>query len=208
MSELPTTVDNSAYGQLPLRQQRFVDAFIGEANCNRTKAAKLAGYSDATAQEQGSRLYADAKIRTAIDERMNDLAMSAKEILGRISAIARGSLADFIDVQPGGKKFILNLEKAEKAGVMHLLSELQELEHGPKIKLHSALEALTLLGKRHGLFVERTEISGPNGGPIAIDDSAAFDRKMADLAARIMSGSGGQSANAEVIENTGSALSR
>lgn len=70
-------------------------------------------------------------------------------------------------------EWTLNLSKAQRRGKLHLLAELGYTEHGPKFKLHDPLAALQLLGKHHKLFVERQELSGPDGGGIPLDLMAA-----------------------------------
>jgi phage terminase small subunit len=54
------------------RERRFVEAYMGAAAGNATKAARLAGYSATTARKQGSRLVTKGHIRAAIRERAND----------------------------------------------------------------------------------------------------------------------------------------
>lgn len=55
--------------KLSERERRFVEAFMGEAAGNATKAAKLAGYSAKTARQQGNRLLTKAYIRAAVETR-------------------------------------------------------------------------------------------------------------------------------------------
>ena len=98
------------------RRRRFVDAYMGEAPGNATKAAELAGYSPKTAYAQGSRLLKNAEIRQAIDARqetdpkvatraerqefwtwvMHDPAVPWKDRL-RASELLGRSCADFLD---------------------------------------------------------------------------------------------------------------
>lgn len=52
---------------LPIRFQRFVDAYIVEPNA--TKAAIAAGYSERTAKQQGSRLLTRVDVGAAIAAR-------------------------------------------------------------------------------------------------------------------------------------------
>lgn len=75
----------------------------------------------------------------------------------------------------------LDLAKAKRRGVLGALKKLKWGEHGPEIELYSALEAQQLLGKYHRAFVERQEVSGPNGAPLQVttEDKA---RAEADLA--------------------------
>jgi phage terminase small subunit len=48
------------------------------------------------------------------------------------------------------------------------------------------VRALALLGKHQGLFTDRLEVSGPNGGPIPID-AAALRQRLADRLAGLAS---------------------
>ena len=54
------------------RERRFVEAYMGEAAGNGTKAAEVAGYSARNAGPQGSRLLRKANIRAAIAARTQD----------------------------------------------------------------------------------------------------------------------------------------
>lgn len=54
------------------RERRFVEAYMGEAAGNATKAAELAGYSQKSARQQGQRLCTKAAIRAAIDARQEN----------------------------------------------------------------------------------------------------------------------------------------
>lgn len=54
------------------RERRFVEAYMGKAAGNATKAAILAGYSKATARKQGSRLLTKGNIQAAIAARAKD----------------------------------------------------------------------------------------------------------------------------------------
>lgn len=76
-------------GKLTAKQQRFVDAYDGNA----TKAAIAAGYSEKTAYSAGQRLLKNVGIRTAIQERENrriqPLIMTREERQTMWSEIAR-----------------------------------------------------------------------------------------------------------------------
>jgi len=154
--EIEPSPASTPYERLSGHRKRFVDAYIGPANCNAAKAARLAGYAEASAKVQGHRNLQVPEVKAAISERLDELAMPAKEVLARLTGIARGSLGDFVEVLPEGK-WRLDLERAEREGSLYLIHELSETEHGPKIKLHDPLTALQLLGKHHRLFIDKTE---------------------------------------------------
>lgn len=53
---------------LTAREQAFVDAYIGAARGNATKAAILAGYSEKTAAQQASRLLRRSSIAVKVEQ--------------------------------------------------------------------------------------------------------------------------------------------
>ncbi len=53
-------------------QRRFVEAYIGPAFLNATKAAKLAGYSERTAYSIGDELKSKLHVRAAIVRLVNE----------------------------------------------------------------------------------------------------------------------------------------
>jgi phage terminase small subunit len=63
------------------RERRFVDAYMGKAAGNATKAAELAGYSQKTCRQQGARLLTKVSIQAAIKQRAESdpLARSREE---------------------------------------------------------------------------------------------------------------------------------
>lgn len=168
-----------SYGDLTTKQKRFVDEYVGGANGNATQAAKRAGYSEKTARSVGHENLTKPDIQAAITERLDQLAMPAGEVLARLADISRGSLLDFMEILPGGS-WRLDLEKAAREGKLHLLHEVSEGQYGPKIKLHDPLTALGLLGRRHGLFVDRQEHSGPGGAPIPVEMTGALEKVYGD----------------------------
>jgi phage terminase small subunit len=171
---------------LSLKQRRFVEFYLGRANGNATEAAKLAGYSERSAASVGSENLRKPDISAEISRRLDEAAMPAAEVLARLAAQARGSLADFIDLdveepdpetgEPVRRAWRLNLAKAEEAGLMPLVKTLAWTEHGPKLELHDAQAALGLLAKRHGLLTDRTEVSGPGGGPVQVEAAPDLSR--------------------------------
>jgi len=172
MSETPA----SAFDLLNRRQQAFVRAYLSEARWNATRAARIAGYSAATAREQASRLLTNVNIAAAISELTDQAAMPAPEVLARLADQARGTLEDFIDDE--GR---VDIKQAREAGKLHLVKEYaveQERRGGDdewwevqkiKLKLYDAQAALVQLGRHHSLFTDKIEASGPGGGPLRLE---------------------------------------
>lgn len=164
--------------QLTNKQQVFVNEYL---QCwNATEAAKRAGYSAATARSQGSRMLTNADISEAIQQRLDEIVMSANEVLGRLSFQARGDMADFMDVT--GKR--LDLVKADMAGKLGLVKKfshtITDKSENISIELYDAQAALGLLGRYHKLFVDR--VQEDNDETRAIEDIRARRIDFAALA--------------------------
>ena len=71
-----------------LRHKAFVAAYLGEANCNATQAAILAGYSPATAKQQGSRLLTRVDVLKAINQKVEKAELSTDRMLSNVGRIA------------------------------------------------------------------------------------------------------------------------
>lgn len=160
------------------KQARFVAEYLVDFNA--TQAAIRAGYSKSTAYSQGSRLLRNVEIMDSIREQV----MGADEVLIRMTDIARGDIADLMDITPAGFTFRLvnekdgervvnpntKLIKKIKQKVTTVLGKKQDDEDREiietEIELYNAQEALNTLGKHHKLFSERTELTDGDGKPL------------------------------------------
>jgi hypothetical protein len=159
----------AALAKLKGKQRAFVEAYVGEAKFNGAEAARQAGYATKP-NVQGARMLANASISAAIEAAFALRAMPADEVLLRLSEQAAGSLEDFLDVQEGQeligddddadeddalpriRRWSLDLDKAAKAGKLHLIKELKPTKYGTAIKIHDPQAALALLAKHHKLL--------------------------------------------------------
>ncbi len=139
---------------------------------NGTQAAIRAGYSKRTADRQAEQLLKKLEVKEEI-KRLEALKkrrcrVKTDDVIKEIANLAFSSLPDFVDVkkQTVTIKDFDKLTKEQKA----CLSEIstKETAHGTCIsfKLHSKTKALEMLGRHLGLFVDKHEVSGPDGGPI------------------------------------------
>lgn len=155
-----------AYGDLTGKRKLFVDYYLGQANCCKSEAARLAGY--ACPGSEGHRLYKEPEIREAIEERLREVAIGADEILARLSEQARANMADFVSVEEGGG-FRIDVAEAERAGKLRLVKKVGYDQKGrPTLELHDAQSALLALAKRYHLFPDRQEVTGADGGPVRV----------------------------------------
>jgi len=131
--------------QLPAKQQLFIKEYL--IDLNGTQAAIRAGYSQKTANEQASRLLANANIRSAVqeamDKRSEDLGIDAKYVLQTIkNTIERCSQAEQVKgpdgTVSGEYKFDSSavLKGAELLGKhLKMFTDKAEVEHKGNVTL-------------------------------------------------------------------------
>lgn len=163
------------------KQKRFVGEYLIDLNA--TQAAIRAGYSQKTAQEQSARLLSNVMVQTELQQ-----AMRRREVRTEITQdkvlreLARIGFADIRKaVKWGDSVAVLNDDTGDTVithGLALLgsdsiddetasaIAEVSESKHGLKVKFHDKQAALVNIGKHLGMFVEKTELTGKNGGPI------------------------------------------
>lgn len=167
--------------RLTLKQRLFVEFYLGRANGNASKAAKLAGYAEPG--QEGYRLLKNAQIQHAISLRVAEAAMAADEVLARLAAHARGTLDDFLDEE--GR---VDLDGARQAGALHLLKKYacEEVYEGAsleklrlvrklRLEMYDAQNALVQIGRHHGLFTDKTDHTS-GGEPFKVYQGVDVER--------------------------------
>jgi phage terminase small subunit len=79
---------------LTKKRRAFVEEYLIDRNA--TQAAIRAGYSERTAYSQGSRLLKNVEVLAYIEQRQDELTMSASEALYRLNQHAIGDMGQFI----------------------------------------------------------------------------------------------------------------
>lgn len=177
-------------GDLTAKQRLFVDSYLSNG-FNATDAARTAGYkgNENVLGVTGYENLRIPKIAIIVQERLNEAAMSANEVLARLSKIARGEIVDFLDED--GKFDLKTARRLHKAGLLKKIKSkrtskrVDSMTEGEEdnretletslvyeeveFEMYSAHEALRDLGKYHKLLNDRHEISGLNGGPIQVN---------------------------------------
>ncbi len=173
------------------KQRAFVEHYL---RCwNATEAALLAGYSPKTARQQGSRLLSHVDIQDAIQARIEELKVSADEVLLRLAEHARGDMADFVDPNTMAIKF----SDAAQKGKMRLVKKFKTVTRKEpsrngddtidtietvEFELYDAQSALALLGRHHKLFTDKVEHSGEIN-PVGEEFREDILRRLSGLAA-------------------------
>ena len=162
------------------KQQRFVEEYLIDLNA--TQSAIRAGYSEKTANEQGSRLLANVSISEAIAEAQNkrteQTQIDAAYVLKRLVEIDQMDVLDIMDDQMKilplrdwpkiWRQYISNIENLELTDADGVFK---------KIKWPDKVKNLELLGKHVsvGAFKDKIEHTGANGGPIDLSLKVVFE---------------------------------
>lgn len=160
-----TDKDGNEINDPTTKQRAFIEHYL---TCwNATEAARRAGYSAKTAQEQGSRLLSNVIVEAAIDARITELKAGADEVLLRLADHARSTVEDFID--DAGE---VNVAAARERRKLHLVKKLKQNVRYDKdggrtvtteIELHDAQAATVQLGRALGVFVDKVAPTDPSG---------------------------------------------
>ena len=198
------------------KQTRFVEEYLLDLNA--TQAAIRAGYAESGARTEGARLLANADISAAIDKAMAQRSMRTNitqdQVLRELARIGFVDIRKVVTWTNGASGF--DEDEAEETGEVRIsvanfvmltpsdeidaetaaaISEISQTKDGAlKVKLHDKRAALVDLGRHLGMFKDKVEVTGKDGGAIEIDqvrnDADAFTRSIARLATRAGEGSG------------------
>jgi len=173
-------------GQLTPKQARFVDEYLIDLNA--TQAAIRAGYSAHTANRIGPETLLRPHVAAAVAALQ--AALAAKAGVTRERIVAELAKIGFSDIRKAvsWRPFVTEIEVDEDSGEQRLsvtnqvqvvasddlddetaaaISEISQSDKGGlKVKLYDKRAALVDLGKHLGMFVERHEHTGKDGGPI------------------------------------------
>lgn len=141
--------------KLTAKQKSFCEQYL--IDCNATQAAIRAGYNINSAKEGGyenlTKPHVKEYMSVLIAQQEERTLITADSILIRLNQVAnrcmQAELVIYNDSDvPENAEYQFNAAGANKA--------------------------LELLGKHLGMFVERKEVSGPNGDPIPLDSIFEF----------------------------------
>lgn len=141
---------------VPERREAFIEAYLGEARFNGSRAAQIAGY--AVPAVEAVRLLRNDKVRARIKAVLDTRALTAEAVLAELAEIATADWREFLSIRRDRNGDVLEV----------------------KMDLTAKVKALELIGKAHRLFVDRAEVTGADGTPIeftiSIGDAHGDDR--------------------------------
>ena len=134
------------------KQQRFVEEYLIDLNA--TQAAIRAGYSEKTAKSVGHENLTKPDIAKAIQEAQN-------------KRVERTEITQDY-VLTNIQKVIERCMQVQQVDNCLTQTEDGELAQAFMFKEQGALKGLELLGKHLGMFKDKIEHTGPNGGDINV----------------------------------------
>lgn len=164
--------------KLTPKQEAFVAQYLLDLNA--TQAAIRAGYSQKTAQQQGSRLLLNVLVQEAIakgrEKTAAKLEITKERIVEELAKIGFSNMLDYMRAGTDGDPYLdfSNLTREQAAALAEVTVEDFKDGRGEdardvrriKFKLHDKKGALVDMAKMLGFMIEKHEHSGPDGGPI------------------------------------------
>lgn len=146
--------------KLNAKQAAFCSEYLIDFNA--TQATIRAGYSERTAEGQGSRLLSNAKVQEKIAElvaeRSEANAATIERVIKELCAIAFTQITDIVYIN-GRRKVVVKptseLTEAQKSAI----ESISETQYGVKIKMHDKARAIEMLGRHLGMWLDRVEIN-------------------------------------------------
>lgn len=170
--------------KLTPKQKRFVEEYLVDLNA--TQAAIRAGYSQRTAGQIGEQNLKKLEVKQAIQaaqEKRSERTEITQDMV--LQELAKIGFSDIRKIVRWGETMIRM--EADKDGndvvvpyhglalidsneiddaTAAAISEVAEGRNGLTVKLHDKKGALVDIGRHLGMFKDRVEHSGPDGGPI------------------------------------------
>ena len=172
---------------LNAKQERFVAEYV--ANPNASEAARRAGYSQKTAYSIGQRLLKHVEVKAAIDAGLQQLhsriELSAERTRQEIARVAYGDIRKLVD-DAGNLRPLQDLDDHTAATVasVEVRTERDPEDESKvttvtKVKTWDKMRALDMAGRYHGMFKDRIEHTGKDGGPVEVVSDLEMGRWIA-----------------------------
>lgn len=166
---------------LPPRRQAFVREYCRDLNG--TQAAIRAGYSPRTANEQASELLAFPSVKAAVDrqlaQRAARIGVTQDHVLAEMAILSDATLDWFVISDEGN----VTLAPGAPEGAMAAIQSIERdctikmdkddniyKTYKVKIRLWDKPNPLKLMGNHVGLFPNKVEVTGKDGGPLEVTE--------------------------------------
>ena len=180
-----------------LRERRFAHEYV--IDLNGEQAAIRAGLAPKSAVVEASKLLRKPNVQAIIAEltkkKADALDLTAERVLRELMLMVFSNMQDYVNVQKDGFAYVdlSKLTREQAAAIQEITTDsyVADGEDGEgeeegrvvtkvKFKLADKRGSLELLGKHLSLFADRTEVSGPGGGPVPISIVSHISRPQRD----------------------------
>ena len=171
------TLDAEAQRPLEPKQQRFVEQYI--IDLNGSAAAIRAGYAPRSSKEIAYELLTRPHVRAAVEraklQRAVAVGVTQAMVLDQMAALANSSVAHYV-IDDDGQ---VQLAEGAPSNAMSAIQSIRKkttqkvdrngevsITYDVELKLWDKPTPLKLMGRHTGLFPDRVEHTGKDGGPI------------------------------------------
>lgn len=169
----PTTESTPPWAaELSLRERRFVEEYVIDLNGRQAAIRAGLGRNPKSAGEMAARMRKKPHVAAAISALMTECSgVTGAAVVNELGAIAFSRITDYLKLENGRLVLTVadlnSLSDESKAAIAKLRERVNDDGSiSIEVELHDKIAALDRLGKATRLFVNRQEVSGPNGDPI------------------------------------------
>jgi phage terminase small subunit len=192
--------------KLTIKQERFAQGlFAGLSQREAYKQAYNAErMKDKTIDEAAARLAADSKVAARIQQLTDELKernmVTVERVLAELAKVGFADIKDYLQYKtvkaPVGEDKETGEPVIDYRPIIDVIDSgevdgapIQEVSIGKdgtfKFKLHDKMAALDKMGKFLGMFTDKMEVTGKDGGPIDIDLSGLDTEQLKKLADKL-----------------------
>ncbi len=185
------------------KQSRFVEEYLIDLNA--TQAAIRTGYSRKTAHVIGDENLKKpeiaAQVRKAMDERSARTSVTQDRVLRELAKIGFADLRKAVIWRANVTGMVRDDDGSERLAVTNevqivdsaaldddtagAIAEISQTDKGGlRVKMHDKKGALEAMGRHLGMFKDKIEHSGPDGGPMEVVSVRQRAKAMAALIAK------------------------
>lgn len=172
------------------QRRRFVDEYL--VDLDSTAAALRAGYSRRSAKQLGSRIRNEPEVAAAIDaaiaRRAKRTEITQDRVVKELAKIGFADIRKAVKWQANVIGMTEDEDGTERLAVTNQVQLIdsdaidddtaaaiasigQDSRGGLKINFHDKQGALVSLGRHLGMFKDKTEVTGAEGGPVKLEVS-------------------------------------
>lgn len=147
------------------KMRKWADAYL--LTLSKTQASRLAGYggSNSSLSQIGWENYRKLEVQAYMKDKLDEMAMTANEVLARLGMMASTSMADFATVKSAKELEVHEGAAAVKKFKSEIITDmLGRMHEKVELELYDAQAPLINIGKQHGLFsdhhIVETRVAG------------------------------------------------